>query len=141
MNFVITFSGGSQWLDKLGLPIHAQDADLTLLNVRHNRYLALTNGARSAWRNLTLRLETTEVRSHLFQARVRLIWPKLVFAHQVGNTSSIPFPLTQIGNTTYRELTLQNPSSKVVIIQLVLDHVYVQGNRLMNSFPERLVLF
>jgi hypothetical protein len=140
MNFLIRFSAGSQWLHTLGLPIHAQDTDLTLLNTRYNRYLALINGASSAWHNLTLRLDTTEVRGHLFQARVRLTWPKLVSSPQVGNTSAITFPLTQIGNTTYKELILQNPSSKVVVIQVVLDYVYLQGNHLRDILPERLVL-
>jgi hypothetical protein len=141
VNFVISFSVGSHWLDILGLPIHAQDTDLTLLNIRHNRYLALTAGASSAWHNVTLRLDTTEVRSHLFQASVRLTWPKLVSSLQIDNTTAITFPLTQIGNTTYKELVLQNPSSKVVVIQLALDCVYVQGSHLMDSLPERLVSF
>ncbi|PNF21398.1 hypothetical protein B7P43_G15334 [Cryptotermes secundus] len=128
---------GSQWLHTLGLPIHTQDMDLTLLNTRHNRYLALTDGALSAWQNLTLRLDTTEVRGHLFQAKVRLTWPKLVSSTQAGNASCITFPLTQIGNTTYRKLIVQNPSSKVVVFQLALDSVYLQGNRLMDNLPER----
>jgi hypothetical protein len=34
---------------------------------------------------------------------------------------------------------VQNPSSKVVVIQLALDSVYLQGNRLMGNLPERLV--
>jgi hypothetical protein len=139
MNFVISFTAESQWLHTLGLPIHTQGTDLTLLNTRHNRYLALTDGAFSAWQNLTLRLDTTEVRGHLFQAKVRLTWPKLVSSPQVGNTSCITFPLTQIGNTTYKELVLRNPSSELVVIQLALDSVYLQGNRLMDNLPERLV--
>jgi hypothetical protein len=106
--------------------------------MRHNRYLALTDGAPSAWQNLTLRLDTTEVRGHLFQAKVRLTWPKLVSSSAADNASFFSFPLTQIGNTTYRKLILQNPSSKVVVIQLALDSVYLQGNRLMDNLPERL---
>jgi hypothetical protein len=140
VNFVIAFTAGSQWLHTLGLPIHTQDTDLTLLNTRHNRYLALTDGALSAWQNLTLRLDTTEVRGHFFQAKVRLTWPKLVSAPHIGNASCVRFPLTQIGNTTYRKLILQNPSSKVVVIQLALDSVYLQRKSLMNKLPERSVL-
>jgi hypothetical protein len=139
VNFEISFAAGSQWLHTLGLPIHTQDIDLTLLNTRHNRYLALTDGTLSAWQNLTLRLDTTEVRGHLFQAKVRLTWPKLVSSSKTDNASCITFPLTQIGNTTYRKLTLQNPSSKVVVIQLALDSAYLQGSRLMDNLPERLV--
>ncbi|XP_069697669.1 transmembrane protein 131 isoform X2 [Periplaneta americana] len=128
---------GSQWLHTLGLPIHAQDTDLTLLNTRHNRYLALTDGASSAWHNLTLRMDTTEVRGHTFQTRVRLTWPRLVSTPQIGNTSVVTFPLTQIGNTTYKDIVLHNPSSKAVVIQLVLDCVYPQGNRLLDNLPDR----
>jgi hypothetical protein len=36
---------------------------------------------------------------------------------------------------------VQNPSSKVVVIQLALDSVYLQGNRLMDNLPERLVFY
>lgn len=141
MNFVISFSVGSHWLDVLGLPIHAQDTDLVLLNIRYNRYLALTDGGSSVWQNLTLRLDTTEVRSHMFQARVRLTWPKLLSSLQDGFTAAVTFPVTQIGNTSYKELVLRNPSSEVVIIQLALDSVYVQGNHFLDSLPERLVSY
>ena len=141
MDFVIYFSAGSQWLNTLGLPIHTQDTDLLLLNTSYNRYLALTDGASSAWHNLTLRLDTTEVRGHLFHIRVRLTRPKLLSSPHGGNiVSFITFPLTQIGNTTFKELILHNPSSKVVVVQLVLDYVYQHLNRLMDNIPERWVL-
>ncbi|KAJ9592481.1 hypothetical protein L9F63_015897, partial [Diploptera punctata] len=122
---------GDQWLYTLSLPIHAQDTDLTLLNTRHNRYMALTDGGTVAWHNMSVRLDTTHVRNHLLQVKMRLTWPRL----QRTNTSVITFPLTQIGNTTHRDVLLHNPSSQVVVVQLALESVYMPGRHLMENLP------
>ncbi|XP_066999356.2 transmembrane protein 131 [Anabrus simplex] len=129
-------TAGNQWLQNLGLPTHTKESDLSLFNVRYNRYSSMTRDA-AARQNLTLRMDTTEVRDHQFQARVHLTWPKLATNLPSGNRSVLGFPLTQIGNTTYRDLVLQNPSSKALVLQLVMDWTYPQADRLLESLPER----
>lgn len=115
------------------------DFDLSLLNERYSRYLNLTGD--SLWDNVTLRLDTSEVRDHKFQVNIKLSWPTLVNGIANKNRSSIiAFPLTQVGNVSYVNLKLHNPSDKPVMAQLVMDWAYPQGARLFHSLPNKFKL-
>ncbi|XP_014475490.1 PREDICTED: transmembrane protein 131 isoform X2 [Dinoponera quadriceps] len=123
---------GSQWLNTMSLPSHTRDTDLNLLNTRHSRFLnSITDGS---WDNITMRLDTSEVRGHKFYVNIKPYWPSLL-AGNIKNKSVLMFPLTQIGNTSYREIKLYNPSTSPLIVQLVMDWSYPQGARLYYSLP------
>lgn len=66
----------------------------------------------------------------MFGAQVRLSWPLL--------TSSLAFPLTQVGNTTRRTLVISNPGTHDhLMVQLVLENTYPSASSLVNSLPQR----
>jgi hypothetical protein len=135
---IFCFVAGSQWLNTMSLPSHTRDIDLNLLNTRYTRFLNSTAGG--SWDNVTMRLDTTEVRSHKFYVNIKPFWPSLlVSSSSIKNKSILMFPLTQVGNTSYRAIKLHNPSMSLLIVQLVMDWSYPQGVRLYHSLPTKYV--
>uniref|UniRef100_A0A0C9S2V7 TMEM131 protein n=1 Tax=Fopius arisanus TaxID=64838 RepID=A0A0C9S2V7_9HYME len=134
-------TAGNQWLNTMNLPSHTRDSDVNLLNARYSRYLNIS----SSWDNITMRLDTTEVRGHKFFVNIKPYWPSLVLPeeHNLNNQRNktlqpLAFPLTQVGNTSFKSLTIHNPSStKPLFIQLVMDWSYPQGVRLYHSLPNK----
>lgn len=89
-----------------------------------------------------MRLDTTEVRSHRFYVNIKPYWPSLlVGSSSIKNKSVLMFPLTQVGNTSYRAIKLHNPSASPLIVQLVMDWSYPQGARLYHSLPMKYVIY
>ncbi|XP_026827483.1 transmembrane protein 131 isoform X2 [Ooceraea biroi] len=127
-------STGSQWLNTMSLPSHTRDSDLNLLNARYMRFVNSTTGG--SWDNVTMRLDTTEVRGHKFYVNIKPFWPSLLAGSgNIKNKSVLMFPLTQVGNTSYCAIKLHNPSMSPLIVQLVMDWSYPQGVRLYHSLP------
>ncbi|KYN22775.1 hypothetical protein ALC57_04555 [Trachymyrmex cornetzi] len=125
---------GNQWLNTMSLPSHTRDSDLNFLNTRYVRFINST--ADGSWENITMRLDTTEVRSHRFYVNIKPYWPSLLAgSSSIKNKSVLMFPLTQVGNTSYRAIKLHNPSASPLIVQLVMDWSYPQGARLYHSLP------
>ncbi|XP_011257207.1 transmembrane protein 131 isoform X3 [Camponotus floridanus] len=124
---------GNQWLNTMSLPSHTRDSDLNLLNTRHTRFVNST--ADGSWENVTMRLDTTEVRGHRFYVNIKPYWPSLLVG--IKNKSVLMFPLTQVGNTSYRTIKLHNPSASPLLVQLVMDWSYPQGARLYHSLPTK----
>lgn len=125
----------AQWLKTLQLPEGASEFDLNLVNVFYNRYLNQTSNGMKKWQNLTLRLDTSEVRGHLFKTRVKMSWPSLLIEQNVENKSVFVFPLTQVGNTSYRNITIKNPSSYNLVVQIVMDRNYPDLESLYEGVP------
>lgn len=122
-------AGSTRWLDTLILPAHTFDYDLSLLAARYDHYLNLS----SHLLNLSLRLDTTEVRDHAFSARIKLSWP-----HLVTPSESIMFPLTQVGNTSYHTVTVTNPGTKdPLLVQVMLENLYPMAGSIIERLPER----
>lgn len=113
----------------------ASEIDLNLVNIFYNRYLNQTSNGQPQWQNLTMRLDTSEVKGHLFKTRVKMSWPSLLSDQNVENKSVFTFPLTQVGNITYRNLTIRNPSTLNVLVQLVFDHIYPGVEMLKEGLP------
>lgn len=129
------FSVGSQWLNTFNLPSHTRDSDLNLLNNRYTRYL---NSSSNSWDNITMQLDTSEVRGHTFFVNMKPYWPSLLVEQQNSkNKSLLSFPLTQVGNVSYKTITLHNPTLYPLLIHLVMDWSYPQGNRLFHSLPNK----
>ncbi|XP_043261221.1 transmembrane protein 131 isoform X2 [Colletes gigas] len=129
-------NAGKQWLNTLTLPSHTRDSDLNLLNTRYTRFLNSTGGR--SWENITMRLDTTEVRGHTFHLNIKPYWPSLLSGVN-NNKNKVPlvFPLTQVGNTSYSTIKIHNPSTSPLIVQLVMDWNYPQGTRLYHSLPAK----
>ncbi|KAJ8933374.1 hypothetical protein NQ318_018443 [Aromia moschata] len=128
----------AQWLRTFILLKHVSDFDLHLLNIFYSRYLDMTCNGVKKWQNLTLRLDTSEVRGHMFNTRVKMSWPSLVCEHNLENRSLFIFPLAQVGNYSYQNITIRNPASYNVVVQLVLDRHYPNVEMLYKGLPTNL---
>lgn len=98
------------------------------------RYLNITSNGLATWQNLTVRLDTSEVKGHIFKTRVKMTWPSLL-ADNAENKSIYIFPLTQVGNTTFINITIKNPSSHNLIVQMIMDIHYPNLNSLFEGLP------
>lgn len=87
------------------------------------------------WQNLTLRLDTSEVRGHVFKTRVKMSWPSLLVDQNMENKSVFTFPLTQVGNVSYQNITIRNPSSYNLVVQIVLDQNYPEVQSVYEGLP------
>lgn len=108
---------GHQWLSGLSLPSDVGDADLELFQSIHGRWLALQEDRKHIV-NMTLKVDTSEAQGFLMEAQVLFHWPKL------SAKNVLKFPVTQVGNLTVRQLTLENPSSLPVLVQVLPLFMY-----------------
>lgn len=119
----------------------APEFDLNMVNTFYNRYLNETQNGSRKWQNITMKLDTSEVRGHIFKTRVKMSWPSLL-ADRVGENKTVfNFPLTQVGNVTYKNISLKNPSSYNLVIQIVLDTHYpgLEGEGLYEGLSPNLI--
>lgn len=101
------------------------------MHTLYNRLKDSINPASSF--NITLNLDTNQVRGFLFKARASLVWPRVV----VMNSDTLQFPLTQIGNSSLKDVVLSNPSDRPVYFHLVPLSVYPNGMRVASMLPTR----
>ncbi|XP_014258800.1 transmembrane protein 131 [Cimex lectularius] len=120
--------GTQRWLDTLTLPSHIREIDISLLTKHYEQYQNISSDRIE----LSLRLDTTEVRNLGFKAIIRPAWPSVIPIP----TRTINFPLTQVETISYKQLTIINPASKQpVVIQLLLDSNYPLAQGVLNDLP------
>ena len=92
LNFVVPFVVGVEWVSYLGLPSHMSDFDVRHYKLFRSRYKesVLSQPSRA---NVSLLLNTEEVRGFLFPAQTHLTWPEIL----EPNSKTLVFPLTQVG--------------------------------------------
>jgi len=123
---------GHPWYLGLALPLNLGDMDLAVVHSLWSRMRA--TALPHSMFNVTLRLDTSEVRGFLFTARAALSWPVL------SASPVVTFPLTQLGNTTTREVVLTNPSSEPLLVHLVPMSAYPSANTVLKLLPNRIKL-
>ena len=123
---------GHPWYLGLALPLNLGDMDLAVVHSLWSRMRAYAQP--NSMFNVSLRLDTSEVRGFLFTARAALSWP-LLSAH-----SSVAFPLTQLGNSSRQEVVVTNPSSRPLLVHLVPQSAYPNAQNVLNLLPNRIKL-
>ncbi|CAH1972997.1 unnamed protein product [Acanthoscelides obtectus] len=131
----------TQWLKTFSLPRLVAEYDSKLLNLLYTRYSKLTSSGMQKWHNLTLRLDTSEIKGHIFKTRIQMIWPTLFLTQQNKHNRTVSLPLTQLGNSSYQNITLHNPASHSVMIQIVLDRYYPEYEIISKTLPSKLIPF
>ena len=174
---------GREWLQGLSLPPSLADSDSAVAHTLHKRGLKALQP--SSYFNITLNLDTSQVRGFLFSARATLVWPRVVRPPSQGGqltssgggggsskkssgvaaaaakeveeeddeaeegedssttttTSSsllLEFPLTQVGNSSFRDLLLANPSpQRPLLVHLVPLAAYPSGAKAAIMLPSR----
>eukprot|EP00095_Tigriopus_kingsejongensis_P009833 maker-scaffold21_size687808-snap-gene-1.14 protein:Tk09833 transcript:maker-scaffold21_size687808-snap-gene-1.14-mRNA-1 annotation:"hypothetical protein L798_06018" len=119
--FSIKSKAGKEWYQ--GAALHNPDlaeSDFRLVERLQATYAKAVSP--SSRINLTLNLDTDQVRGFLFRAKVDLILPRVL------SLPEIHFPLTQVGNSSFKEFILTNPSHEEVYYHLVPLQVYPNGH-------------
>ena len=122
-------SVGREWYQGLTLQPNVGDSDIAIVHTLWNRLRMATSPSSSF--NITLNLDTNQVRGFLFKARARLVWPVL------APRDKIVFSLTQVGNFSLGEIILSNPSNRDVYFHLVPMAAYPNGAKVANLLPAR----
>ena len=123
------FSVGREWQKGLSLPFEMSTYDYAVVSTLYNRLRCAASPSSSF--NITLNLDTNQVRGFLFKARAKLIWPRVSPAME-----RMIFPLTQVGNYSIKEVQIINPSEVPIIYHLVPMNVYPNSVELVKSLPE-----
>ena len=122
---------GREWQKGLSLPFEMSTYDYAVVSTStlYNRLRCAASPSSSF--NITLNLDTNQVRGFLFKARAKLIWPRVSPAME-----RMIFPLTQVGNYSIKEVQIINPSEVPIIYHLVPMNVYPNSVELVKSLPE-----
>ena len=118
---------GRPWYLGLAMPLNLGEMDLAVVHSLWSKMKATSN--QNAIFNVTLKLDTSEVRGFLFSARASLSWPML------SREREIKFPLTQLGNFTQRSISVTNPSSKPLLVHIVPMTAYPDALSVINLLP------
>ena len=166
---------GREWLQGLSLPPSLADSDVAIAHTLHKRGLKALQP--SSYFNITLNLDTSQVRGFLFSARAALVWPRVVKLQPDAGSDSkkkrspadedesddeeeeeqddpssssssgggaesgsspllFEFPLTQVGNSSFRDLLLSNPSpQRPLLVHLVPLAAYPSGAKAATALP------
>ncbi|KHN80250.1 Transmembrane protein [Toxocara canis] len=131
----------------VGMPLHTADGQWFTYGVKLPQNLAeidsyLYRRLRRKWLaikaekrylvNATVIVDTEEVKHVAVPVQGQLVWPRLL------TRSVVHFPLTAVGNFTIVNLTLTNPSSLPVVVQLLPLVIYPDAESLVEFFRDEL---
>ncbi|XP_052077045.1 transmembrane protein 131-like isoform X3 [Mytilus californianus] len=122
---------GQQWLSGLGLDKEVADTDQYLFTRLQQKWDKLEKSEQNT-ANVTIEIDTSEVRGFLFSAQSHLHWPSLFRKHK------IKFPLTQIGNTSVSDFIVENPGNVPVLIQILPLSLYPNPQTIIELLSQRL---
>ncbi|GIY37241.1 transmembrane protein 131 [Caerostris darwini] len=125
-----TSSMGQQWLLGMALPSDVSETDGELFRTLSKRWHSIID-LEEKITNITLRIDTTEVRGYLLKAHVSLQWPRML------SKCRLRFPVTLIGNNSVKDFTLENPSSLPVLVQLVPLSLYPNPTNIINALKDK----
>ncbi|XP_061164811.1 transmembrane protein 131-like isoform X1 [Saccostrea echinata] len=103
---------GHQWLLGLGLFRDVIETDQYLYTKLQQKWRTIQKSNLNT-ANVTIEMDTNEVRGFLYSAQAHLHWPSLV------RKCHIRFPLTQIGNISISDFIVENPGDIPVLIQIL----------------------
>uniref|UniRef100_A0A914XGB6 Transmembrane protein 131 n=1 Tax=Plectus sambesii TaxID=2011161 RepID=A0A914XGB6_9BILA len=119
-----------QWFTYgMRLPSNLAEIDAYLYQRLRKKWLAIEQAGKDVV-NATVVVDSTEVKQFEVPAVGKLIWPRLM------KQSVVHFPLTAVGNFTIVNLTLHNPSSLPVVVQLLPLTIYPDPEGVVHFFRD-----
>lgn len=123
---------GHQWLLGSRLGIDTSDIDQFLYRRLRQKWADLKQQQTNVV-NVSMQLDTNQMRGFLFDAQAHLHWPTVR-----GDSLCVHFPLTQIGNTTIKRLVVENPSDINVIMQFVPLPLYPNPQIILDLMRDKI---
>lgn len=102
---------GHLWLLGSGLYSDTAYIDKELYKLLHNQWLLLSESDRNPAVNI--RLQVDGFGSFITEAQAQLYWPRL------SNKLSIRFPSIRIGRTISKDLMVENPADRPILVQAI----------------------
>ena len=124
---VLSFAVGHQWLLSLSLDKAVVDVDQYTYTRLLHQWDALRRVDGHVV-NVTLLLDASQVRGFLSKVQAHLVWPRLLGRQP----QHLEFPLTQLGNSTYRDLVLDNPADVPILVQVLPLSAYPSPSTLLD---------
>ncbi|GFS24444.1 transmembrane protein 131-like isoform X4, partial [Elysia marginata] len=121
---------GHQWLLGMSLDKDVADTDQYLYTKFYQKWEKLENSQQNM-ANVTIELDTTQVRGFLFSAQAHLQWPILV------RKAKIKYPLTQIGNMSVSDFIIENPGDEPVLVQALPLSLYPNPHTVLDLMSPR----
>ncbi|VDO49422.1 unnamed protein product, partial [Onchocerca flexuosa] len=122
---------GQWFIYGMKLPQNLAEIDYYLYSRLRRKFLALEAEGKN-YVNETIIIDTDKVKHLEVPLTSKLVWPKLL------TRSTVHFPLTAVGNFTIVNLTLTNPSSLPVAVQLLPLVIYPDADMLIDFFRSEL---
>ncbi|XP_005095325.1 transmembrane protein 131 isoform X2 [Aplysia californica] len=122
---------GHQWLLGMSLDKDVADTDQYLYTKLQQKWERLESLQQNI-ANVTIELDTNQVRGFLFSAQAHLQWPSLI------KKSRIKYPLTQIGNLTVSDFIVENPGDEPVLVQVLPLSLYPNPHTILDLMSHRL---
>ncbi|XP_046566823.1 transmembrane protein 131-like, partial [Haliotis rubra] len=122
---------GHQWLLGLSLDKEVADTDQYLYTRLQQKWEELELSEENT-ANVTIELDTNQVRGFLFSAQAHLHWPSLV------RKCKIKFPLTQIGNISISDFIVENTGDLPVLMQILPLPLYPNPHTILDLLNYKL---
>ncbi|EGT52034.1 hypothetical protein CAEBREN_03395 [Caenorhabditis brenneri] len=118
-------SDGAWFTHGLSLPSNLPEIDSYLYKQLRKKYDALVKSGKHHI-NTTIILDTDKAKNIMIKTSAELVWPRLL------TRSSVHFPLTALHNFTIVNLTLSNPTSIPIAVQVIPLVIYPDAESLVE---------
>ncbi|CAI5445378.1 unnamed protein product [Caenorhabditis angaria] len=132
LGFPLNTNDGQWFVHGLTLPANLAEIDAYLYKKQRAKYDNLVKSGRHLV-NTTVILDTDKAKNIKVKTSAELVWPRLL------TRNSIHFPLTALGNFTIVNLTLANPTSMPIAIQVIPLVIYPDAEVLVDLFRPHLL--
>ncbi|KJH50723.1 hypothetical protein DICVIV_03069 [Dictyocaulus viviparus] len=123
---------GQWFVHGLTLPPNLAEVDSYLYKRQRARFDNLVKTGKYRV-NTTVIVDTDRAKNIEIESTAEMIWPRLL------TRNSVHFPLTALGNFTIVNLTLANPTSAPIVVQVIPLVIYPDAEAVVEFFREHLI--
>ncbi|KAJ1370835.1 hypothetical protein KIN20_032649 [Parelaphostrongylus tenuis] len=123
---------GQWFVHGLTLPPNLAEVDSYLYKRQRARFDNLVKSGKYRV-NTTVVVDTDRAKNIQIESTAEMVWPRLL------TRNSVHFPLTALGNFTIVNLTLANPTSVPIVVQVIPLVIYPDADAVVEFFREHLI--
>ncbi|VDP32189.1 unnamed protein product [Heligmosomoides polygyrus] len=123
---------GQWFVHGLTLPANLAEVDSYLYKKQRARFDNLVKSGKHRV-NTTVIIDTDRAKHMQIESTAEMVWPRLL------TRNSVHFPLTALGNFTIVNLTLSNPTSVPIAVQVIPLVIYPDADAVVEFFREHLI--
>ncbi|KAK6744153.1 hypothetical protein RB195_011080 [Necator americanus] len=123
---------GQWFVHGLTLPANLAEVDSYLYKKQRARFDNLVKAGKHRV-NTTVIVDTDRAKNIQIESTAEMVWPRLL------TRNSVHFPLTALGNFTIVNLTLANPTSVPIAVQVIPLVIYPDADAVVEFFREHLI--